>query len=222
MKHSLLRYCCTAITLAALMLGTCFIPLQGGAQAQETDGPELAVTAGSTVFALATNPGLAPGPQRLVSFEAGTPERLRSDVPIQGLQMGETLKGIDFRPATGQLYGLGSSSRLYLINFTNGVATPVGSSAFTPAINPVSFFGFDFNPVPDRIRVISGVDDQNLRLNPITGAATADTNVAYRAGDRNFGDQPNIVGAAYDNNFVSPPFTTLFGIDARADGGNAR
>jgi hypothetical protein len=223
MNHSLFRRCCTAITLAALMLGTCFIPLQRVAQAQETNGPDLFVTAGSTVFALATSPGLGFQPQRLVSFEANTPGTLRSDVVIQGLQVGETLKGIDFRPATGELFGLGSTSRVYRINFTSGVATQVGTSAFTPAFNPVDFFAFDFNPMPDRIRVISAVSDQSLRLNPDTGAiAGTDTNVAYRAEDANAGDQPNIVGAAYDNNFPNPPFTTLYAIDARASGGNAR
>ena len=30
-----------------------------------------------------------------------------STVTVTGLQAGETLKGIDFRPATGQLYGFG-------------------------------------------------------------------------------------------------------------------
>ena len=35
---------------------------------------------------------------------------------ITGLQSGEAVVGIDMRPATGQLYGVGSSGRLYLID----------------------------------------------------------------------------------------------------------
>jgi hypothetical protein len=37
-------------------------------------------------------------------------------VPITGLQPSESIVGIDFRPATGQLFGVGSTSRLYVID----------------------------------------------------------------------------------------------------------
>jgi hypothetical protein len=96
------------------------------------------------------------------------------------------------------------------------VATQVGSSgAFT--LSGTSF-GFDFNPMADRIRVVSDLD-QNLRLNPDTGALVAvDTPLAYAAGDTNAGKNPTIVAAAYTNNFQpSPratPGTTLFVLDS--------
>ncbi|MBA3441002.1 MAG: DUF4394 domain-containing protein, partial [Pyrinomonadaceae bacterium] len=173
------------------------------------------------------SPGLGVQPQRLVSFDVTSPSTLRSDVLISGLQPGETLKGIDFRPATGQIFGLGSTSRLYLIDPDSAVATPVSATAFAPAISSVEFFGFDFNPVPDRIRVISNVTDQNFRLNQNTGAVVdadavtagtqLDTSVAYAAGDPNVGDPPNIVGAAYANNVDGATSTTNFAIDARPD-----
>src|SRR6186713_1398487 len=48
-------------------------------------------------------------------------------IPVTGLGAGETLIGIDHRPATGALYGLtidaGNTGRLYVINATTGVAT---------------------------------------------------------------------------------------------------
>ena len=78
-------------------------------------------------------------------------------------------------------------------------------------------FGYDFNPMPDRIRVTSDAD-QNLRLNPITGAlAGTDTLLAYASGDINAGTNPNIVGSAYTNSFSGTPTTTLFGIDSALD-----
>ena len=53
-------------------------------------------------------------------------------VAISGLQSGETLVGIDVRPATGVLYGIGSTSRVYTLNTSTGVATQVGEAgAFT-------------------------------------------------------------------------------------------
>src|SRR4051812_33031925 len=68
----------------------------------------------------------------LVQFNSATPGTIARSVPVTGLQPGETLQGIDFRPATGQLYGLGSGSRLYVIDINTGAATQVGSSgAFT-------------------------------------------------------------------------------------------
>src|SRR6187402_977548 len=91
-------------------------------------------------------------------------------VAILGLQVGETLVGIDLRPATGTLYGVGSSSRLYTINPLTGTANQVGTAgAF--ALNGTSF-GTDFNPQVDRIRQVSNTE-QNIRLNPNDGTLTA-------------------------------------------------
>lgn len=151
----------------------------------------------------------------LVRFDSATPGTISGSVPISGLQSGETLAGIDFRPATGQLYGLGSGSRLYTINPVTGAATQVGSNgAFT--LSGTSF-GFDFNPTVDRIRVTSDAD-QNIRLNPITGGlAATDTSLAYAVGDANAAANPNLVGSAYTNNNAPSTTTTLYGIDSAID-----
>src|SRR5262249_11223427 len=94
--------------------------------------------------------------------------------------------------------------------------TQVGTTQFTPALNGTSF-GFDFNPVPDRIRLVSDTD-QNLRLNPNDGTVAAtDTNLAFAAGDANAAANPNIVGSAYTNNFSAASSTTLYGIDSNLD-----
>ncbi len=148
----------------------------------------------------------------LLSFESSTPGTVNSIGPVTGLQASESLLGIDFRPANLQLYGLGSSNRLYTINTVTGAATQVGSAgAFT--LNGFDF-GFDFNPTVDRIRVTSDLD-QNLRLNPNDGTLTAtDTMLAYAAGDPNFGGNPVIVGSAYTNNFAGASSTVLYGIDS--------
>lgn len=152
----------------------------------------------------------------LVSFSTTSPGTLISSVPITGIQSGESVLGIDFRPATGQLFALGSNSLVYIINPATGAATQVGSAAFTPALTGTDF-GFDFNPVPDRIRVFSDAA-QNLRLNPNTGGvAGTDTNLAYASSDRNSGKKPNAVAAAYSNNVAGTPATTLYAIDSSSD-----
>jgi len=132
---------------------------------------------------------------------------------LTGLQAGETILGLDFRPADGQLYGLGSSSRVYTINIVTGAAIPIPNQPLTTTLSGTSF-GFDFNPVPDRIRVVSN-DEQNLRLNPINGAiAGIDATLAYTATDVNAGANPSIVSAAYTNNFSGTVSTTLFVMDS--------
>jgi len=65
--------------------------------------------------------------------------------------------------------------------------------------------------------VISDVD-QNLRLHPDTGAvASVDTPIAYKAGDVNFGKNPNAVHAAYTNSFAGALTTTLYVLDTGLD-----
>ncbi|HKQ76224.1 MAG TPA: DUF4394 domain-containing protein [Blastocatellia bacterium] len=163
----------------------------------------------ATMFAVTIN-------NTLLNFNPGTPGVINSARFITGLAQSESVVGIDFRPADGRLYALTSASRIYTINTTNGVATPVGAAPFTPALNGVNF-GVDFNPVPDRIRVVSDAD-QNLRLNPNNGAvAGVDGTLAFAAGDANAGQNPNIVGAAYTNNFAGSTTTTLYGIDSNLD-----
>jgi hypothetical protein len=152
----------------------------------------------------------------LVTFDSAMPGTISSTVAITGLQGGETLLGIDRRPANGLLYGLGSASRVYTINTTTGVAAPVGATPFAPALTGTAF-GFDFNPVPDRIRVVS-TDTTNFRLNPNDGTpAGTDTPLAYAAGDSGAGITPRVVGSAYTNNFHGTAVTTLFGIDSNRD-----
>lgn len=152
----------------------------------------------------------------LVSFERASPSTIYSRVPLTGLQSGEQILGIDFRPSNGVLYGLGSTSRLYTINTATGAATQVGAGQFSPLLSGTDF-GFDFNPVADRIRVVSD-SDQNLRLDPDTGAVTStDSTLAYAGSDPNAAANPNIVGAAYTNNMVGATSTTLYGIDSSLD-----
>src|SRR5215510_12350447 len=163
-----------------------------------------------TVFAVTNG-------NNLISFNQFTPSALRSGpTAITGLQSGELVMGIDFRPRTGVLYAVTNQSRIYTINTTTAAATQVGAAAFTPAVNGTSF-GFDFNPVPDRIRFVTDAD-QDLRLNPNDGTvAGTDTTLAFASTDPNSAANPNVVGSAYTNNFSGATTTTLYGIDSNLD-----
>ena len=127
---------------------------------------------------------------------------------ITGLQTGETILGIDMRPATGQLYALGSTSRLYILNTSSGAATVVGTVPFATLLTGTSF-GFDFNPTVDRIRAVSNIG-QNLRLQPETGLIAAIDGVLNPG-------TPSVTASAYTNNFAGATTTVLFNIDNVTD-----
>lgn len=181
------------------------------------------VTRAETIFAIDTS-------NRLLSFESTLPAAvtfINGGAPVSGLQPGEQLLGIDFRPVAanspmpafdGVLYGLSVTSdllpihRLYTIDTATAAATPAGAGGQFQIDGGA--LGVDFNPVADRLRVVSELEE-NLRINPNDGSLTAtDGRLAYAAGDSGFGLDPNIVGAAYTHNFGGAAITTLYGIDS--------
>nr|WP_317175177.1 DUF4394 domain-containing protein [Hymenobacter qilianensis] len=124
------------------------------------------------------------------------------------------MAGLDFRPLNGQLYALTvqrpqggpqmDNGRLYTINAATAEATRVASLSV-----PLTFrgaYGFDFNPVVDRIRIVSR-SGLNVRVNPADGSAIQD-------GDLNPGT-PVVEAAAYDNNFAGATISNLYVIDTR-------
>lgn len=158
--------------------------------------------------------GLTSG-NALVMFDSATPGTVIGSVSVSGVSGGQTIRGIDFRPADGSLFGVSSDNRLYTLNTATGAATAVGAPGQFALSG--SAFGFDFNPTVDRIRVTSNLE-QNLRLNPANGGlAAVDGTLAYAVGDRNAGANPNIVGSAYTNSFNGATTTTLYNIDSVLD-----
>mgnify|MGYP001065747572 CR=1 FL=1 len=117
--------------------------------------------------------GVGRGNNTLVRFQASAPGTILATVPMVGLAAGEIVVGIDVRPATGQLYAVADgpvTDRLYTVEPFTGVATFVAD--LTTPLNGTAF-GVDFNPVADRLRVVSDAD-QNLRIHPDTGNVTVD------------------------------------------------
>lgn len=143
--------------------------------------------------------------------------QVKSTRTIVGLPSGVQLVGIDFRPKTGELFGIGSNSqpfRLLLTEATTAAAYPIGGG-FTPGLSGANF-GVDFNPVPDAIRIVSD-SGMNYRVSPITGT--------QGMGSPDAALNPagvQIVGAGYSNSSINNTqpvgmVTTLFTIDAAAN-----
>ncbi len=160
---------------------------------------------------------LTTGSQSLYSFSSDSPAS-GSLAAVAGLRTGEQLTSIDYRPLTGELYGLSSGNAIYTLDSTSGTATLVGAG-FTDSLNGGNF-GFDFNPAIDRIRIVSDAD-QNFVAHPDTGEANVanTTAVAYASGDINAGAQPNVVHHGYDGNVFGAlaSGTQLRAIDTNLD-----
>ena len=154
--------------------------------------------------------------QQLSLIDSASPTTTSSRVSITGVGDGEELLGIDFRPATGELYALSSADLLYTIDASTGAATAVGSG-FDDAPNG-TFFGFDFNPVIDKIRIVSSTDTNSV-ADPDTGNANiaATTPLFFASGDANEGVNPNVVGAAYTNSVAGADSTQLYVIGSGLD-----
>jgi hypothetical protein len=140
----------------------------------------------------------------LQTFNASSLSNAQNNTNITGLPAGEVIIAIDYRPANGQLYGLGSTSRIYTIDM-DGKATAIGAGPFTPVLSG-TVAGFDFNPTVDRIRIVTS-SGQNLRVHPETGV------VAFTDGSINGVPGAAISSVAYTNSVAGATSTILFDID---------
>jgi len=162
----------------------------------------------------------------LLAFPSNDPTTILRKARIRGMDPGEQMIGIDFRPATGELYGVSNQDRTYRINPKTGKTNELGAGIGVDLAGGDDGFGVDFNPVPDRLRVLSTAN-QNLRINPDTGAAVdtdtltpgiqVDGTLAYGIADVNAGIDPVCSGGAYTNNYPGTPVTTLYDIDTNLD-----
>ncbi|MGH3930837.1 MAG: DUF4394 domain-containing protein [Pseudonocardiaceae bacterium] len=157
--------------------------------------------------------------QRLVRFDTSQPGKARNGVKVSGLKGDATLIGIDYRVQNNLLYGVGNAGGVYTIDPNNGYATKV-SQLSVPLAG--KFFGVDFNPAANLLRVISDTG-QNLRHNidnnaqnaPPPGKTNSDgaLNTPPTAGNT-----LGVTAAGYTNNDLAPTTnTTLFDVNTAND-----
>lgn len=151
----------------------------------------------------------------LLTINAGVPRQIQKRVAVTGLAPGDTLVGIDYRIARGVLFAVSQKGVVYTLDATTGVLNPVSGKALDKPMEG-SLFGVDFNPVADRIRVVSNTGF-NIRLHPDTGAlAASDPPLAYAPGDAQSAFKPEVVAAAYTYNKKDEKLTTNYAVDRRA------
>lgn len=164
----------------------------------------------------------------LVQFDSATPGTVNTIGAFgTGLVAGHTVRSLDFRPATGELWAISADAanvavQLYTVNLGNAALTPVGAG-FALTGNTNANIEMDFNPSVDRIRILTGnqtaAGANNWRANPLTGGLVQqDSNLAYDAGDPQAGNAfISVFAAAYSNNVAGGSPTTLYAWDWQTD-----
>ncbi|HMJ75588.1 MAG TPA: DUF4394 domain-containing protein [Iamia sp.] len=115
-------------------------------------------------------PGATPELHRITTHDA-TPS---ATWPVTGITAGTEVVGLDVRPSTGGLYGIGSNGQLYALPVPAGVGPVVA----TPLGLPLAQFdvedgvGFEVDPTDDAARVVNG--DRSYRVRTTDGVVVGD------------------------------------------------
>lgn len=126
------------------------------------------------------------------------------------LDGGASLVGIDVRPSDGKLYGVAPDGAIVMVDAKTGKWEKKSQlSEKLPAGAAVSV---DFNPVADRMRIITSTG-MSLRVNVDDGKATVDGSLKYADSDANKGKTPNVMAVGYSNSFAGTKETALYDID---------
>jgi hypothetical protein len=159
------------------------------------------------------------GTSNMISFDSDNPRFIRDMKAITGITAGQTIVGLDFRPATFGLYAMGYNStsmeyQLYTIDAMTGAATAVNMTPGMINLGAGGHIGVDFNPQADRLRVTSTANNTSYRINPIDGTISAtDMSFAYVTTDMNAMFKANIGSVAYTNSYKGATSTAMYGID---------
>ena len=148
--------------------------------------------------------GLVDG-KTLVTIDPAS-KKVTSTVNISGA--GPVL-GIDVRPADGMLYGVTSDGNIVTIDVASGKATM--KSKLSEPWTRSAATTFDFNPVADRLRLMSS-EGVSWRINVDDGKVTVDGSHKFK--DAAAGKNPRVVAGAYTNSFKDTKATALYNIDA--------
>jgi Domain of unknown function (DUF4394)/Calx-beta domain len=151
-------------------------------------------------------------PEQLLTLGSGDPTKILGSVPVTGLLDGETIRGMDLRPADGSLYVVtaqGTTGRLRRLDPVAGTlgapltlaADPADATSPYTGLDAGVAVGVDFNPVPDRLRIVSA-SRKDVRVNPSTGLVLTDADI-------NPGT-PAIVAVGYTNAYPGASMTTLY------------
>lgn len=173
-------------------------------------GPDIQPPAGQFTAVYAVRGG-----NELVTFDAATPATVTSIGTVTGLGTEESIVGLDFRPADGNLHAVTTSGDMLIIDPATAIGTPIQSIVGDGTALVADRYGVDFNPAANALRVI-GSDGLNLRVPTTALVAPAPATPVNTLVDGRMGVVQGVTAAAYTNPFQGEgnSGTDLFVIDA--------
>lgn len=174
-------------------------------------GSVVAVTGSAEAALPKTALGLSSNGKNLTIFDLSTGKRTKALGVAKGLTGDARLVGIDERPADHKVYAVGDKGGVYVVNRSNGNVRKV--SQLSVALTG-QYFGVDFNPAADRLRIISNTG-QNLRHDVTQAAPTTAVDGALNYDGTT---ATGVTAAGYTNSDNDPTTgTTLFNLDTTRD-----
>jgi hypothetical protein len=123
---------------------------------------------------------------------------------------GASLVAFDVRPADGRLYGVTPEGAIVVVDPKTGAWDKV--SQLSEMLPPGVAVSVDFNPVADRMRILTSTG-LSLRVNVQDGKATVDGALRFADTDANAGATPRVVAAGYTNSVAGAKETTLYDVE---------
>jgi hypothetical protein len=149
----------------------------------------------------------------LLTLDSAAPANI-SNVAITGTAAGESIISIDFRNPDRQIYGLSTLGNVFKLDSGTGAATTFALGV-VPVVTPGVSYEIDFNTQNNNLRVIGNgaAANTNRALNIGTGATAVQTSLSRAGG------AVDVVGAAYNQNFIGSPAASLnlYYLDAASD-----
>lgn len=124
---------------------------------------------------------------------------------------GASLVAIDVRPADGKLYGLAADGTIVTVDPMTGKWEK--KSQLSEKLPAGAAVTVDFNPVADRMRVLTSTG-MSLRVNVEDGKAVVDGSLKYAEADAMKGKPTKVMAGAYSNSFAGTKETALYNVDA--------
>ena len=166
----------------------------------------------------------------LVRFDSTTLATPGVTIPITGIPAGEQVRAIDVRPKDGSLYavttgpaGTTTVGRLYVVSLTATGATAqrVSPTAnFFVGIGSVDQIGIDFNPVSDRLRVVTAgrrPEHPGRSRDGLGDPVRSDPDLRDGLPAAPSVPTPDVTAIAYSNNVDGATTTTLYGYEYNED-----
>ena len=144
---------------------------------------------------------------RTIAWVDTDQKRVTGSVNLAG---GATLVGFDVRPADGRLYGVTPDGAIVRVDARTGTWEKV--SQLSQALPAGVAVAVDFNPVADRLRIVTG-NGMSLRVNVMDGMATVDGSLKFADMDAHKGRTPSVMAVGYSNSLAGAKETTLYDIE---------